>query len=160
MINEKPDLCIYCGSTNECKEHVIPVAFLGLIRSYNQSNNWIVPSCERCNTLAGSEVFFSIPKKAEYLIKRYRQRHKKEINMPEWSQDEIDELEYKFREMIYAGLTAKRVLINKLDFLKSISKMPDDYLRPDFIEKEIEELIEEQKKIIKQNKLKKKKHGK
>lgn len=166
MQNDKQDLCIYCGSSKECREHVIPVVYTSLSRSYDPSSNWLVPSCKICNELAGSEVFFSIPEKAKYILKRYKSKFKKRLNMPEWTQDELDELDHLMRESVMAGLIAKRVLLEKIGNIKKTTELPTDFNRPHFIELQIEDMIKEYQELLEKNKKeikrlkRKKKNGK
>jgi hypothetical protein len=161
MHNTDQTICTYCGADAECKEHVIPVVYFGQKRRYGTNENWVVPACDTCNLLAGSNVFFTIPSKAEYILKRFKQRHAKVLKMPAWTDDELKGLDYKLRKMIFASLVAKRVAQERLEYLTSVTTQPDDFLMPDFIkkqyavwEKEYVEAIKKLKKIKKTNKSK------
>jgi predicted nucleotidyltransferase len=129
--------CTYCGMSKECREHVIPVVWLSMGRSYNSDLCWIVPSCSICNSLAGAKIVFSIPEKAEYIAKRFKIKYKKILNFPEWTEEEIKKMSYSFRKSIWGRMVAKRVATEKLNFLEIVSQYPLDYKRPKFIENQI-----------------------
>lgn len=148
----KDDLCTYCGDYAQCRDHVIPVNFLSVARSYSPTKNWIVPSCNDCNTMAGSKVFFSVPEKARYIKSRFERRHSKILKHPEWSQEELNDVSYQIREMVWGGLVAKRVAKERLEYFDSVMEKPSDFLMPEFIKKQIKELIVEMEKIEKERK--------
>lgn len=154
MANE---LCVYCGDEGNEREHVIPADYFGQ-RIYDKDKQWVVKSCATCNRLAGVYVAFSIPDKAEYILKRYRQKYKKVINTPEWSEEEMKSVGYGLRQMIFGYLVAKRVLKKKIDYLKLVTEFPQDYLMPDFIKNRIEEWEQTHKKMVNYAKRKRKLH--
>lgn len=152
--------CTYCGATANCREHVIPVSYLSLSRSYDPEKNWITPSCDNCNSLAGASVCLSIPEKAQLIKKRFTRKFSKVLNQPEWSNEELSEVSYSLREAIWGSMVAKRVAIERLNHLEYICEKPVDWNRPKFIEEamhELRKMMEEIKKQAKKRKKKKKK---
>lgn len=147
-------VCVYCGCEKQCREHVIPVSYLGLTRSYNPNLNWIVPSCNKCNQLAGNQVFFSIPEKAEYIIKEYRKKYRKIILSEDWTEEEINELDYNLRNGIKAQIILKELVISKIEFLETVVKKHKEYLMPDFIKNTIIEIQKDHEQLVKENKKK------
>ena len=139
--------CTYCGYTSECREHVIPVAYLGLTRSYDSSINWIVPSCNRCNEFAGSVVFFSIPEKAEFILKSYRKKYKLMLLTEEWEEHELIELDYLLIKAIEGQRLLKEVVNEKILYLEKIQLLEKEYLMPDFIKTTILDVIKEYKEL-------------
>jgi len=125
--------CIYCGSDAECREHVIPVSYTSDRRSYDESREWIVPACNTCNGIAGCNVYFTIPEKAEYILKKFKSRYRRILEMPSWTESELAELDYTLREMTFANIVAKRVAFEKKEYLETITDMPYDYKMPKFI---------------------------
>jgi hypothetical protein len=134
--------CTYCGASAECKEHVIPVAYLSIGRSYDPEKCWIVPACNSCNNLAGVFVAFSISEKAKYITKKFKLKYKRILNAPEWTEDEMNEMDYNLKTMIWGGLVAKRMAYERLKQLEITSNFAVDYERPKFIETQIMEATE------------------
>lgn len=161
MDYEKDDVnygkCTYCGGNPECREHVIPVSYMSIFRSYDPEKNWIVPACNECNSLAGASVVFSIPEKAKLVLGKFKKRYSKFINQPEWTQEELNEVSYSIREMVWGAMVAKRVAIEKLEHLKMVSEYDSDYLRPDFVVKMMKEYNRMVKEFNRQKKKRKRK---
>jgi hypothetical protein len=141
--------CIYCGSDESLvREHVIPCSFFGY-RSENSARQWIVTGCATCNKLAGSFVCFSIPEKAKYISKRYKEYFKKVLRTPFWSEEELNGLKHSLRMAVITGLEAKAVINQKLKYLKEVSEYDIDYLRPPWVERWMVEEKKRQKELIK-----------
>lgn len=157
MRKENNYICIYCGAPSDCRDHVIPVAYLSLARGYDPEKQWIVPACNNCNLLAGPYIAFSIAEKAQYILGRFRCKYKKLLKHPEWQQDELDDLDYSLRTMIWGGLVAKRVALEREKILIETCELPSDYKRPDFVTNQIEEANKVFKRNIKRKKYKQKK---
>lgn len=153
-------ICIYCGATAQCREHVIPVSYLSFARTYDQSLVWIVPACNNCNSLAGAYIAFSIPEKAKYILSRFKIKYKKLLKQPEWTQDELNNLDYNLKEMVWGGLVAKRIALERLSILEKTCNLPVDFERPKFIEEQIKEAMKVLNVKIKKKRFKKNKKQK
>ena len=138
--------CTYCGGEGAThREHVIPAIYLGM-RAYDRNTQWIVDACKECNILAGSSLFFSIPEKATFILKKYNSRYKKILNTPFWLEKDLNQLDYKLRKMIEGTILAKGVLSRRLLYLASVSQYPKDYMRPKWVEEMYKEYLLLQKK--------------
>jgi hypothetical protein len=126
-------LCAYCGIESSEREHVIPLTYLGQKRGYDDKRQWIVDSCSDCNNLAGKSVFFSIPEKAKFIKERLEIKHKKIIQTPQWNAEELEEMGYTLREMIFGNIIAKKVLFDRIAHLEAVTSKDFDYLMPEFI---------------------------
>lgn len=73
-------LCVYCGGEGEALDHVHPWSH----RPEHDFEN-LVPSCGRCNSIAGNRVFASFPEKQAFI----RQR-RQELGLPLEQPDESD----------------------------------------------------------------------
>src|SRR3990167_913416 len=100
--------CVYCNEDATELEHVIPASYFGF-RSQDKEKQWIVPSCQPCNRLAGSSVFFSIPEKAAHILKKYKIKYKKILGLPYWSEKELKELSYILRSSVKGAIFAKAI---------------------------------------------------
>ena len=87
--------CAHCGDFYECRDHVIPVSWESVFRSYKKGHT--VPACALCNQLAGDYVPYSFADKASFLIGRYQKKFRRLIRLPHWTEDEIAELYYGMR---------------------------------------------------------------
>lgn len=139
---ENKYVCIYCGASSECRDHVIPVCYLSLGRNYDPAKEWIVPACNSCNHMAGAFIAFSIPEKAKYILKKFKKKYGKFLRQPEWTQEEMDELDYNLRTMVWGGLVAKRLALERQKILEKTCELPTDWERPDFI---LNQIIEARK---------------
>lgn len=128
--------CTYCGAASELeREHVIPVVY-HITRSFDPSRQWIVPACGTCNRLAGSKLFFSIPEKAGYLLRRYRVRFRKALDLPFWKHEELNEMGYKLRKGIEQSMLTRMILLKRVSYLETVANYARDYLRPQWVEQE------------------------
>lgn len=83
--------CAYCGMPSDEFDHVLPIKFAS---AFPQSSEGfvIVPCCGECNSLLGSTPFHSFSEKREYLQGLLRSRYAKILNIPNWTEAEIDRL--------------------------------------------------------------------
>lgn len=124
--------CTYCGGESELnREHVIPASYLGR-KTFHRNSQWLVDSCKTCNTRAGTEVFFSIPEKANYIKREYQRKYAKILRLPEWATDELDELSMDLKKLVLAGLSEKRDFLRRIEHLAYIATLNNDYLMPDW----------------------------
>lgn len=138
--------CTYCNDIASVREHVIPASYFGF-RTYDPSKQWVVPSCETCNLLAGSKMFFSIPEKATYILKRYKSKYRKVLALPYWSQDELSDVSYILRSSIEGSLMAKAILQRKISALEGKTNLARDYMRPEWV---YQEYLEYKKRVAAQ----------
>lgn len=144
----EPLKCTYCGDENDIiREHVIPASYFGR-RTFDNHQQWIIPACQLCNSLAGSAVFFSIPEKANYIAKRYRGRYAKILRMPPWSPDEIKRMKYRLRVGLEQKLLAKAIAQRKLLYVEAVGDYPQNFLRPAWVEREQRIWWERQKERV------------
>ena len=72
-------------------------------------------------------------------MSRFKLKYKKILNHPEWTEEEMKSLDYGLKEMVWAGIIAKRVAKERLSILEKTCNLPVDYQRPIFIEEQIRE---------------------
>ncbi len=108
-------ICFYCGQLSTCRDHIVPVAWLGTYRHNEWSSAW-VQSCSECNTLLSDCVFDSLPERLEYLKARLLKRYKKVLSIPEWTPSELVELEGEILQYVIQGQKAKAILHQRLQF--------------------------------------------
>lgn len=114
---EKWSHCFYCGLPADTMDHVIPISHLaalldaGFIK-YSQ----IVPACQECNCLAGSNVFEDFFEKRAYVRTRLQKRYKDLLKMPYWFPEQIAEMGPNMAKRLRADMIRQQELFSRLDF--------------------------------------------
>ncbi len=101
-------LCVYCGEEANTKEHYPPKSFC----------KWgvIAPSCDHCNKTAKHFHPFNIERRILFIKSQIRKKFNKALNMPDWTQQEIEQLDWKLRTIILTGLEDKRCAQRRLSW--------------------------------------------
>lgn len=113
------DRCVYCGDWFECRDHVIPRAFMRVYRDYRRAET--VHCCALCNQLAGDYVAYSVGEKAVYLIDRYERKYRKWLELPVWTKPEVYELRFTLKKRIATNEAFRRLIVAKLRNLDLVS---------------------------------------
>lgn len=69
VLEEKGNICVYCGGEAEALDHILPYNHDPLHMKGN-----LVPSCKLCNGLASDKVFPSFDAKRRYILTRRLER--------------------------------------------------------------------------------------
>jgi hypothetical protein len=104
--------CVYCGDWYECRDHYVPVSWLGLQRHYTSGD--CVPCCQECNLLLGNVRIFDLSQRALFLGDRYQITRSKVLNLPNWSDEELKEIGYSLCKLIKRGLMLQSIYFAKL----------------------------------------------
>ena len=106
--------CIYCGEPSDSDEHFPPksVNDLGLL----------LPCCRECNSFAGTEWSFDFEMRVGYVKAKLRKRYRRFLETPEWSDDELSELEPVLRASCRGARLQRDLAIERLAW------NPDSYL--------------------------------
>lgn len=114
--------CVYCGANEEVREHVVPWSWNhsgSRIRQNTRNKkdrNGTVPCCKECNNLASDKVFATIEEKREYISERLEKRYKNILKLPDWSEDELNELDVKLKNHTKLKLLAKQWITNRISY--------------------------------------------
>lgn len=114
-------ICTYCGEHADCYDHTIPIAYRQNTRKGFENRTYAVPSCTECNTTLGAAPFFTIKERADYILKKYLQKHKKIINHVEWSEEELEDMSNEFKRTIKATMKMKEVIKSRIPWLKGMA---------------------------------------
>ena len=111
--------CTYCSIEADTLDHVIPRSY-----SYNQSyaKKYVVPACKQCNSTLSDKCHLTIADRAAYLLRRYKQKHKKEMNSPLWTEEEISELGYNLQSEVRAAQYNRELWAIRMEHLQLISE--------------------------------------
>ena len=114
--------CAYCQESAYTLDHVIPHTYVAKNskqpRTYSKSE--VVPCCKECNNLLGSNLYFTIAERAGYLYTTYKKRYKKLLSMPEWDEDDIEELKNKLKKYVKASLKEKKRVQIRIDYCQLV----------------------------------------
>jgi hypothetical protein len=103
--------CEYCGDPATQKEHVIPRSHLRHLAECGRYRYQVtVFSCAECNMLAGNRVFRTFYAKRAYIHRRIRSRYKRILEVPPWTQEEIEALGWTLRTHILQAIKLKPLL--------------------------------------------------
>ena len=119
MTKERDDCCVYCGDWYQCRDHFIPVSYSSVIRRYRPGDT--VKSCNRCNSWLSDKIFPSMEDRSEFLLGRYQKAYAKLLRMPDWSEEEIAELDYTLAALIKSKQYARLIVRAKLANLQLTS---------------------------------------
>lgn len=111
----KDYICFYCGQYGESKDHCPPVSYVEVLPDYKKI---MVRCCLVCNLLLGARPYFTLLSRCEYLLQRYPSRFKRALAIPNWSQDDIDELTGALKRSLINGLKKKKFIEIKIISLK------------------------------------------
>lgn len=113
--------CVYCGCLADTRDHVIPLSYS---RSGNQKDRrrhqWrsesknLVDACRECNSLAGDKVFTDVDEKREYIQQRLEYRYRRILDMPVWSDKEINEMGYNLKRELKLKTLARKWIENRI----------------------------------------------
>jgi hypothetical protein len=102
----KGNWCVYCGMLAGTGDH-FPPATLSL-------RGVILPSCQECNGFAGTLSGTDFDGRVKVVKAAISKRYKRVLNMPVWSADELDEVEYAMRRGIEAWQEERRIAQSRL----------------------------------------------
>jgi hypothetical protein len=96
----REDPCRYCGAPAQGFDHVPPLRWAEAQPSWVLDNTDLrkVPACTECNTALSGSILFTLKERRRYLLDHYRRKYKPFLRMPEWSEEELDELDPRLAE--------------------------------------------------------------
>lgn len=112
------ETCYYCGMSANAYDHVIPRSVLRMLDETDIEipKNRIkrVPCCHECNCLLGASYQETIAERKKYLKLRLKNKYRALLKIPQWSEEEINELGYTLRQDLLCSLKKKEMLILRL----------------------------------------------
>lgn len=97
-------ICFYCGAPADTIDHCPP---LSIVDTYLHYDRVLLRCCSLCNSLLSHRVLLTPLARCEYLKERYSKRWRKDIEMPYWADDEIEELEGELKREVIKGMKRK-----------------------------------------------------
>jgi hypothetical protein len=99
--------CFYCGDLADSKDHILPQAF-------GNGAGETVLSCRDCNTRMNAFGPLSIDQRVSRLIESLTKKHQLDRPIPEWDDEELEELGYSLRQRIKAKLHQRQNAIERV----------------------------------------------
>lgn len=108
--------CTYCGDPADGFDHVTPISVVVTLEElgFQFDKKQLVRCCNECNSLAGRQVFQRVKEKRAWLKARLRKRHKKMLEIPEWTDKELQEVDYTLRSVLEESLRQKARILRRL----------------------------------------------
>ena len=121
-MNYEVKKCFYCGEDATTKDHVIPVSYYysgvrknkHLTSQYGKEN--LVDACKECNNIAWNKIFQDKYSKKDFIQERLKQKYKKVINMPYWSDEEVEQLGRTLKKEIKIQQLARKWALNRMNW--------------------------------------------
>lgn len=96
--------CFYCGEIANARDHITPVACEGA-RIFKGKET--VNACNECNNFLGANAPYNLYDRLKLLEAKMIQRYKLDKSVPEWAEEELNELGTNLRSHV-RGWQAKR----------------------------------------------------
>ena len=107
------DPCTYCGQVSDTLDHIPPLVMVGAMASTgaNLDAPFIkVPACHECNSILGAVNRMRIRDRRAHVKDALRKKYKKFLRIPNWDEDELEEVDPAFAREIRASVNfAKHV---------------------------------------------------
>src|SRR5262245_52076458 len=106
--------CHYCGIACDSVDHAVPQSLIDAVRASgdealmaavsDRRRRMTVPCCRECNHLAGAVYDETLDKRRHRIAERFERRHRRLLQIPDWSATELMELAEPMRLRVIASL--------------------------------------------------------
>lgn len=111
--------CFYCDHFGDTIDHCPPVSLVSL---YPHHQKILVRACAKCNYTLGAKFLPTLLSRVKFLIKRYRVKYRKYLNMPSWDDEEVAELKGSLKIFIENERQKCETAHNRIEFIMSREK--------------------------------------
>ena len=118
--------CYYCGVTASGIDHVVPQKLLrgavlaGDLDSYfdmtGHGRILEVDSCQQCNSILGAKFDSSLAERKARVKARLKQKLAHDLAMPDWSEDQLNELSPDLRTWVVQGLLRREIARSRINW--------------------------------------------
>lgn len=114
--------CFYCGVINgNCRDHVVPHSYYSNSRYRKYETGQMVPACNQCNITLSNHLFPTLQARAAYLLAKYKNKNRRLLAIPDWSDEQLELCEGNLRRSIEQSLAAKDALEKRLRHLELVA---------------------------------------
>jgi hypothetical protein len=100
----KSYFCFYCNANADTQDHC---PSLSHAQNFSDYDRVLLRACFLCNSMLSDRFLLTPFKRLEYLKSRYLKRWRRDLDMPSWSDDEIQELEGTLKDEIIRAMKRK-----------------------------------------------------
>ena len=108
---ENNSRCYYCGVPATCMDHFPPIV---LYETGGEA--WLIPSCTECNSILGSDFHYTLEQRKAHVKYQLEKRYKKVLAIPEWTDDELIDMEYALLQHIENSRLLREQVIDRLSY--------------------------------------------
>lgn len=116
-------MCIYCGETATCEDHVFPLSrainlecWRPSVKEFLKQGLNLVPACDECNRLASDKPFRYIREKRRYIQAKLKKKYKVTKQVI-WDDEEILELKGNLRRYVIRNQNNRHFIDRRITFL-------------------------------------------
>lgn len=104
--------CFYCGDLADTIDHVFPQVHGG-------ANGETVQACRDCNCRMGASGAFSVEERVCNLIESLERKYQLNRAIPEWDDDELEELGRSLRDRIQATIRQRQNALERVIHIRA-----------------------------------------
>lgn len=115
--------CFYCGEPADTVDHYPPVSRVHDYRALgNRFETYVTVSCCReCNTYLGNTLQDTLLERAEHAKDILEKKLRKDLNMPEWFDDEIEQLGSMMKKFMAAAKRRYERARKRIDYYDGVN---------------------------------------
>lgn len=127
--------CFYCGAPADTLDHQPPISRVSDYRALALEHERFVKAlaCRECNGLLGNELHGTLLEREEDLKARLRKKYRRYAELPDWNEDQLDDMGPRMRAEIRRSMRLKQAIVDRLTFIEGIRDYTECF--------EIEEMI-------------------
>lgn len=104
--------CFYCGEMATSKDHMLP-------QVYGDGSGDTVPACRECNSTLSCIAPESIEERFKHLYRKYVSKYKLDKPIPEWDDDELEELGHSLRSAVQKKIRTRQRAVERVLYIKA-----------------------------------------
>lgn len=117
---EDDSRCVYCGEPASERDHFLPLKYAHLVNDLERVRllplKFTVPSCHSCNAIANDKVFRSVSAKRQAIHKRLREKNRRLIATPDWSDYDREGTGWGLLTLVNARQSQRQRLLARLRY--------------------------------------------
>lgn len=110
--------CFYCGSLAASRDHITPVSTSGKPRGFECDE--LVNSCLDCNYRMNDLYPYSLISRVEHLALSIYKQFKLDSAVPQWNDEEIEELGQSLRQAVKAKIEERKIATERYLHIKGV----------------------------------------
>lgn len=115
------DPCAYCGQVSDTMDHIPPLSMVASMSATGQEcqGPFIkVPACRECNTYLTTLIILTVKGRRKYIKDRLRKKYQHFLRIPNWDEEELEEMSPKFADEIRASVKFANAVRMRLAWMR------------------------------------------